>query len=366
MTNRVYLDWNATTPPLEEVVETMARAARESWGNPASVHGTGRAARDLVETAREEVARLVEASPRDVIFTSGGTEANNLALRQAGALVTSQLEHPSVTRVAELLESEGKPVRWLPVPASGRLEPEAIRQALLELPVGAVVAMAAANHETGVVQPLESVTEVVRAAGARLHVDAVQAVGKLPAAVLAGADTLSLAAHKIRGPKGIGALVHRPERAPRPLLVGGSQERGRRPGTVDPVAAAGFRVAAAWARQQVSRRAGLAELRDHLEGQLIGRGALVNGAEVERLAHVSNLSFVGHAGDELVAGLDLLGVAIASGSACSAGTTEPSKIISAMLGIERARGAVRVSLGDTTTRDDVELALAAFVRVLRT
>jgi cysteine desulfurase len=193
----------------------------------------------------------------------------------------------------------------------------------------------------------------------------VQSVGKLPATVLAGADTLSLAAHKIRGPKGIGALVHRPERAPRPLLVGGSQERGRRPGTVDPVAAAGFRVAAAWAAQQVSRRAALAQLRDHLEGQLIGRGALSNGGEVERLAHVSNLTFPGHAGDELVAALDLLGVAIASGSACSAGTTEPSKIISAMHGVERARGAVRVSLGDTTTRDEIELALAAFERVLR-
>lgn len=365
MTNRVYLDWNATTPPLEEVVAVMAQAARESWGNPASVHGTGRAARDLVETAREEVARLVGASARDVIFTSGGTEANNLALRQAPAVVTSQLEHPSVTRVAELLEAEGKPVRWLPVPASGRLEPDAVREALGELPAGAVVAMAAANHETGVVQLLERVTEVVRAAGARLHVDAVQVVGKLPAALLAGADTLSLAAHKIRGPKGIGALVHRPERAPRPLLVGGSQERGRRPGTVDPVAAAGFRVAAAWAAQQVSERAALAVLRDRLEQQLVGRGALANGAEVERLAHVANLSFPGCAGDELVAALDLLGVAVASGSACSAGTTEPSKIISSMLGLERARGAVRVSLGDTTTPHDIDFALAAFERVLR-
>jgi cysteine desulfurase len=225
--------------------------------------------------------------------------------------------------------------------------------------------MAAANHETGVVQPLEAVREVVQATGARLHVDAVQAVGKLPSALLAGADTLSLAAHKIRGPKGIGALVHRPERAPRPLLVGGSQERGRRPGTVDPVAATGFQLAAQWAARQVSRRAQLAELRDHLERQLVGRGALANGAQVERLAHVSNLSFPGRAGDELVAALDLLGVAVASGSACSAGTTEPSKIIHAMLGLERARGAVRVSLGDTTTREDIEHALGAFERVLR-
>lgn len=365
MTPQVYLDWNATTPPLEGVIAAMAEAARHSWGNPASVHGTGRAARDRVETAREEVARLVGVSARDVIFTSGGTEANNLALRSAPALVTSQLEHPSVTRVAELLEGEGKPVRWLPVPASGRLDPDDVRRALVGLPDGAVVAVAPLNHETGVLQPLGAVIEVARAAGARLHVDAVQAVGKLPLDLVAGADTLSVAAHKLRGPKGIGALVHRPERAPRPLLVGGSQERGRRPGTVDPIAAEGFRVAAAWARESLAGRERLAELRDRLEQGLVALGGAVNGGEVERVTHVANLSFPGRAGDELVAALDLLGVAVASGSACSAGTIEPSKIITAMLGVERARGAVRLSLGDTTTLDDVERALAAFERVLR-
>ncbi|MES1184695.1 MAG: cysteine desulfurase family protein [Myxococcales bacterium] len=365
MTTGVYLDWNATTPPLAEVVEVMAETARTAWGNPASVHGSGRAARDVVETAREEIALLVGASARDVIFTSGGTEANNLALHRAPALVTSQLEHPSVTRVAEALEAEGRPVRWLPVPTSGCLAAEAVTEALNELPLGAVVAVAAANHETGVIQPLEAIAAATARAGARLHVDAVQAVGKLPAATLALADTLSLAAHKIRGPKGIGALVHRPERAPKPLLLGGSQERGRRPGTVDPVAAAGFRVAAAWARAAQTQRGPLAELRDRLELELTRRGGLVNGADAPRLSHVSNLSFPGRAGDELVAALDLLGVAVSSGSACSAGTTEASKIISAMLGVQRARAAVRISLGDATTGQDVERALAAFERVLR-
>jgi cysteine desulfurase len=363
--NSVYLDWNATAPPLAAVIDVMAETARRAWGNPASIHASGRAARDVVETAREEIALLVGASARDVIFTSGGTEANNLALHRAPALVTSQLEHPSVTRMAEMLEADGRPVRWLPVPPSGRLAPEAVAEALVGLPAGTLVAIAAANHETGVVQPLEAIAEVVARAGARLHVDAVQAVGKLPSAVLAGADTLSLAAHKIRGPKGIGALVHRPERAPKPLLLGGSQERGRRPGTVDPVAAAGFRVAAAWARSSLAERGRLTELRDRLESELVGRGALVNGGEVPRLGHVSNLSFSGRAGDELVAALDLLGVAISSGSACSAGTTEASKIISAMLGVERARAAVRLSLGEATTGDDVQAALAAFERVLR-
>jgi len=363
--NAVYLDWNATTPPLAAVVDVMAETARSAWGNPASVHGSGRAARDVVETAREEIALLVGANARDVIFTSGGTEANNLALHRAPALVTSQLEHPSVTRVAEALEAEGRPVRWLPVPPSGCLAPEAVAEALVGLPAGTLVALAAANHETGVIQPLEAIAEVAARAGARLHVDAVQAVGKLPLAVLAGADTLSLAAHKIRGPKGIGALVHRPERAPKPLLLGGSQERGRRPGTVDPVAAAGFRVAAAWARSHLAERGRLTELRDRLEAELSRKGALVNGAEAARLSHVANLSFPGRAGDELVAALDLLGVAVSSGSACSAGTTEASKIITAMLGVERARAAVRISLGDATTGHDVELALRAFERVLR-
>jgi cysteine desulfurase len=365
VTSQVYLDWNATTPPLAEVIEVMAETARTAWGNPASVHASGRAARDVVETAREEIALLAGGSARDVIFTSGGTEANNLALHAAPALVTSQLEHPSVTRVAEALEAQGRAVRWLPVPPSGCLTPSAVAEALLGLPAAAVVAVSAANHETGVIQPIAAIAEVTHAAGARLHVDAVQAVGKLPVDELSGADTLSIAAHKLRGPKGIGALVHRPERAPKPLLLGGSQERGRRPGTVDPVAAAGFRVAAAWAREAAAGRARLSRMRDELEAELIAMGALPNGAEAPRLGHVTNLSFVGRAGDELVAALDLLGVAVSSGSACSAGTTEPSKIISAMLGVERARSAVRVSLGDTTTGLDIAFALDAFARALR-
>ena len=367
MTAQVYLDWNATTPPLAEVVRAMADAAKHAWGNPSSVHGVGRAARDLVETSREAVAALVGSEPRDVVLTSGGTEANNLALHRAPALVTSRLEHPSVTRVAEALEAAGRPVCWLPVPANGRLEAAAVAEALAQLPSpnGAVVAVAAANHETGVIQPLGEIAALTHAAGARLHVDAVQAAGKLRVEALLGADTLTLAAHKIRGPKGIGALVHRPERAPTPLLVGGSQERGRRPGTVDPVAAAGFWVAAEWARDGLGKRAELTALRDRLESQLVAAGALVNGDTAARLGHVSNLSFPGRAGDELVAALDLLGVAVSSGSACSAGTTEPSQIIAGMLGHERAKSAVRISLGDATTGRDIDLALEAFARVLR-
>jgi cysteine desulfurase len=361
----VYLDWNATSPPLPEVIRAMAETAERAWANPASVHGSGRAARDVIESAREEIARLVDRSPRDVIFTSGGTEANNLALHAAKALVTSALEHPSITQLAAALEASGRCVRWLPVPERGRLEPSAVAEALVGLGPDALVAVAAANHETGVIQPIAEIAEVAHAAGARLHVDAVQVVGKLAATELGEADTLSIAAHKLRGPKGIGALVHRPERAPKPLLLGGSQERGRRPGTVDPVSASGFRVAAAWARQAIGGRAAITQLRDRLEGELVRAGARVNGGGAPRLGHVSNVSFAGRAGDELVAALDLLGVAVSSGSACSAGTTEPSRVISAMLGPERARGAVRLSLGDLTTAGEIERALEAFGRVLR-
>jgi len=272
VTRQVYLDWNATTPPLPEVIEVMAEVARTAWGNPASVHGSGRAARDVVETAREQIALLVGGNARDVIFTSGGTEANNLALHRAPALVTSQLEHPSVTRVAEALEAEGRQVRWLAVPPSGCLSADGVAEALVGLPAAAVVAVAAANHETGVIQPLAEIAQVAHAAGARLHVDAVQAVGKLPVEALAGADTLSVAAHKLRGPKGIGALVHRPERAPKPLLLGGGQERGRRPGTVDSAAAAGFGVAALWAQKAEADHGRLADMRDQLEAALVRLG----------------------------------------------------------------------------------------------
>lgn len=363
MERSVYLDWNATTPPHPDVLAAMAAAERTAWANPASVHSAGRAARALVEECREAVAALLELHPRDVVLTSGGTEANNLALRGAGALVTSRIEHPSVVRVAEALAEAGKPVEWLPVRENGRIEPEAVERALDRLPRGAWVALMAANHETGVVQPIAEVLAVVRRAGAHLHVDAVQAVGKLEPDAYRGADSVALAAHKIRGPKGIGALAWREGRTPKPLLLGGAQERGLRPGTVSAVAAAGFAAALAWARQAPARWAGLAALRDRLEAALSGR-ARVNGAGAPRLPHVSNLSFDGFRGDELVAALDLLGVQVSSGSACSAGTQEPSPVITAMLGRERAESAVRVSLGEETSPDDVAFAITALFRAL--
>ncbi|MEO7032815.1 MAG: cysteine desulfurase family protein [Polyangiaceae bacterium] len=359
----LYLDWNATTPPHPEVLAAMARAAEQAWGNPASTHRVGRQARALVEDTREKLAEICAVHPRDVLFTSGGTEANNLALSGVVGLALSRLEHPSVTRVAEQLEARAIPVEWVPVPPSGRLEAGAYRSALERLPRGSVAALMAANHETGVLQPLEEVALAAHELGATVHVDAVQALGKLPAETWRFADSLAVAAHKIRGPKGLGALAFRGARAPKPVLVGGSQERGLRPGTVDPVAAAGFLVALQRAETGAQRYAPLAGLRDDFEQAFAGV-AQVNGQGVPRLPHVSNLSFEGVSSDELVAALDLLGVCVSSGSACSAGTTEPSLVIRAMVGRERARAAVRVSLGETTTIVQIQAAKAAFRRAL--
>ena len=359
----IYLDWNATTPPHADVLSAMARASQQAWGNPASTHRLGRRARALVEDTREKLADLCAVSPRDVLFTSGGTEANNLALSRAPGLALSRLEHPSVTRVAEEKSAGGIPVEWVEVTATGCVEPEAYRTALQRLPRGSVVALMAANHETGVLQPLEQVAILAHELGATLHVDAVQALGKLPAEQWRFADSLALAAHKIRGPKGIGALAFRGANAPRPVLVGGSQERGLRPGTVDPIAAAGFLAALEHASDGPRRYLELAPLRDDFEAAFRGV-ALINGAGASRLPHVSNLSVTGNSGDEIVAALDLLGVCISSGSACSAGTTEASPVITAMLGRERAKAAIRISLGETTTFDDIRAAKVALWRVL--
>jgi cysteine desulfurase len=375
----IYLDWNATTPPHPDVIAAMLQAMRETWANPASVHGPGRRARACLDDAREAIGRLMGRHPRDVTLTAGGTEANNLALTSAfateprGVLVVGRTEHPSIVRTAEALAERGVAVRWVAPEPSGVLPvegyAEALRQAV-DVPGPRLVALGVVNSETGVLQPVGEVAELGRSHGAWLHVDAVQAAGRLPPASWHGADTLAVAAHKLRGPKGVGALVTKPGVRLSPILRGGSQERGLRPGTVDPAACAGFAVAAERAQSGPERYARLAELRDELEAGLLRLGALVgceplrNGS-ADRAPSVSNLSWPGWSGAELCAALDLEGVAVSSGSACSAGTAEPSPVVAAMLGIERARSAVRVSLGEDTTREEIAAALARWERVLR-
>ncbi len=368
--NAIYLDWNATAPPLPAVVEAMAGAALESWGNPSSVHSFGRGARARVERAREAVARLARCDPRDVILTSGGTEANNLALRSAfaherGVLVTSRLEHPSVTRVAEALEREGRArVRWLRVNRDGTVDLSDLEHALAEGDVR-LVAVQAVNAETGVIQPAGEVLAMARKLGVRVHVDTVQAFGRTEA-TWHEADTRSLAAHKMRGPKSIGALAVRQGVRIEPVLLGGSQERGLRPGTVDPAAAAGLEVAATHALTSAARWLALAPLRDALEAGLLDlETARVNGAAAERAPHVTSVAFPRWSSAELVAALDLEGLAVSGGSACSAGTAEPSSVLSAMGDDQAATCSIRFSLGEETSSEDVGLALAAAARVFR-
>ena len=368
----------------------MRAAGERGWGNPSSIHARGREARGFVEDAREAVGALTGRDPRDVTFTGGGTEANNLAIRSAfeaeegsggsgasgasgasqGAppiLVTSRLEHPSVAKVAEALEREGKAcVVWVSVCEDGRLDLDAFARAL-ESPEVRLVAVQAVNGETGVVQPLAEVLAIVgrHPKNPRVHVDAIQAWGKIAdLAVLGQADTVSVAAHKFRGPKSIGALVARPGVRVRPVLVGGSQERGLRPGTVDPIGAAGLAVAARHALGSPARYAPLAALRDRLEAGVVALGAVRVGTG-PRVPHVANISFPGWIGAELVAALDLEGLCVSSGSACSAGTVEPSVVVSAMLGPKVATSCVRFSMGEDTTPADVDDALAAVTRVLR-
>jgi cysteine desulfurase len=373
-----YLDWNATTPPHPEVLEAMRAVAAAAWANPASVHGPGRRAREQVEEAREAIARLVRFHPRDVLLTSGGTEANNIALRSAtatggGSIVVSRIEHPSITRTAEDLERTGVAVLWAEPDASGVVTEQAIEDALGRAAGRGdvrLVALQAVNHETGVIQPVAGVGLLARRFGASLHVDAVQAVGRLDPSAWEGADSVAVAAHKIRGPKGIGALVTRPGLRLAPLLLGGAQERGLRPGTQDPVACAGFAVAARRAMTSVIAYRALEALRDRLEAELVAMTARLGmvpprrNGEAPRAPHVSNLSWSGWRGEELCAALDLEGVAVSSGSACSAGTADPSPVLQAMLGDERARSAVRISLGEETTLEQVRTAIACFERVL--
>jgi cysteine desulfurase len=376
---RVYLDWNSTTPPLETVLDAMRDVGGRTWGNPSSIHGDGRAARAVVEDARAAVAGLCAADARDVVLTSGGTEANNIAVRSAFGgddrpwILTSRLEHPSVARVAEALEHEGRArVHWLAVLPSGVVDLAELERALAETrargePI-ALVTVQAVNHETGVIQPVREVATLAHAAGARVHVDAVQAWGRVDTSALALADSASLAAHKLRGPKGVGALVARAGLRLMPVLLGGAQEKGLRPGTVDPVLAAGLGVAAKYARDGSMRYARIGPRRDVLERALLamqpGAGAArAVGDPLSRAPHVSMLVWPGWSGAELVAALDLEGVSVSSGAACSAGTVEPSPILAAMLGDRDAASGIRASLGELTTDDDVARAIDAFRRV---
>jgi cysteine desulfurase len=342
---RSYLDHNATSP-LKPAVKAAAMAAMELSGNPSSVHGEGRAARKIVDDARESLGFMLGCLPQMIIFTSSGTEANNTAIRGAGAerILVSAIEHPCVLEAAK---ASGKPLEIIPVDSNGVIDLAAFEAMLVRHP-NTLVSIMLANNETGVVQPMDVIAAMVRGAGALLHVDAVQAFGKMQVNFgLLGCDMMTVAAHKVGGPKGVGALIVRDGLAVTPLLYGGGQELRRRAGTENIVGIAGF---GALAADDIMI---IAHLRDQLESSL--DDIVVFGKAAPRLSNTTCFAAPGVSAETLLMNLDLAGIAVSSGSACSSGKVTPSHVLAAMgVAPNLARSAIRVSLGWSTTADDIE------------
>jgi len=375
MASRVYLDWNATTPLRPEAKAAMA-AAWELAGNPSSVHAEGRQARRLIEDARAAVAGAVGAAARNVVFTSGGTEANALALSPglrggSGAplqrLLVSAVEHPSVI-VGGRFAPEA--ISRIAVTRSGIVDLSDLRARLASGPP-ALVSIMAANNETGALQPIREAAQIVHQAGGLLHVDGIQALGKIPLDIKGiGADLLSVSGHKIGGPKGVGALViAEGASAVEPLLRGGGQERGHRAGTENVAGIAGFGAAVKVALAAMEAdRPRLEALRGRLEAGLRETpSAVIVAEDAPRLPNTTLFTVPGLRAETAVIGFDLEGVAVSSGSACSSGKVQPSHVLEAMgFGPNLAQGAVRLSLGWSTAETDIDSALQAWRKLVRT
>lgn len=362
----IYMDANATTPVLPEVVSAMQPYWLDRFGNASAVHSFGRRARGAVEGAREQLTRLIGGKASEIIFTSGGTESDNLALfglvQPGEHLVVSAVEHDAVLHAADALEARGVSVTRVGCDAEGVVQPEAVAEVLTAKTK--LVSIMLANNETGVLQPVAAIAEVVHRAGAWLHTDAVQACGKMPLDVQTlGCDLLSVSGHKMYAPQGVGALWLRSGVPLKPLLHGGSHERRRRAGTENVPGIVALGEAAKLAKEwlQTDGPSELRALRDRLEAALLKTvpGVHINGGSVGRLANTSSVRFDGVIAEELVIALDLQGLAISGGSACQSGAIEPSHVLRAM-GMEaaEARSSVRLSLSRMTTADDVEAAVA--------
>lgn len=363
--NVIDLDANATTRPLPEVAECVARYSRESWGNPGSRHALGRQARRVLETSRETIAAIVGAEPEEVLFTSGGTEANNLAVfglprGNRGAIAVSPGEHPSVNEASVVMQQRGWNVHRFPVDRDGIIPTETAQQAPWDdIRLAAVLL---AHNETGVIQDVAPISDLCRKHGVPFHLDGVQAVGKIPISFSQlGATSLSFGAHKFHGPRGVGGLLLRRGTKLTPGLVGGHQEQGRRAGTEPVALIAGMALAMElWNRDQTSRTAMLLSLRDRLQYQLLQRYpfAVVHGADVARLPNTLNIAFPGIDGETLLVALDLAGVCASLGSACASGSTEPSPILVAM-GCDPAvyRSSLRLTVSVMNTLEEIDIAV---------
>jgi cysteine desulfurase len=374
-----YFDHNATTPVSPEVLETAVACLGQVYGNASSIHHFGQAAKQKLEAARRQVASLAGCQPREIVFTSGGTESDNLAIlgvvRNAPGtsrhVITTAIEHPAVLNTCAQLEREGVAVTYVPVGAEGIVDPDDIRRALR--PDTVLVSVMHANNELGTMQPVAEIAAIAREAGVYMHADGVQALGKIPVDVSAlGVDLYSMSGHKIYAPKGIGALYVRRGTRLDAIAFGGHHERERRPGTENVPGAAAFGCAAEIAGADLAEEAQrVAGLRDRLESAILDRvpHTGVNGHRAARTPNTTNIYFDYLEGEALVIALDLRGFAVSSGAACSSGAVEPSHVLMAIgLGADRARASIRFSLGRENTVEQVDAlveAVAASVAHLR-
>jgi cysteine desulfurase len=366
MMRRIYLDNNATTPVLAEVLEAMRPYFGEHFGNASSIHHHGQETRAAVERARDSVALLLGCRPAEVVFTSGGTEGDNLAIAGLTSvgdhIITSSIEHHAVLHACKHLEDTGCDVTYLPVDARGLVDPDDVRRALQ--PDTKLISIMTANNETGVLQPVEEIGKIAAEADVYFHTDAVQAAGKVPIDVKRiGCDALSVSGHKMHAPQGVGALYVRRGTHLQPLFYGGRHERSRRAGTENVPGIVALGKAAELATQGLDRGDDkrMSVLRDRLQQGILAQveEVGVNGAGAPRVANTSNIYFDHIEGEAMVISLDLKGLAVSTGAACSSGAIEPSHVLMAMgLRADRARASIRFSLGKQSTVEDIDFALA--------
>lgn len=374
---RVYLDHNATTPVHPEVLEAMLQYYKDDFGNPSSVHLFGRSIKAKVNEAREVVARAINADPAEIYFTSGGTESDNLAIKgyawahakTGGRVITSAIEHPAVLEVVKYLSKNGFHATYVPVDAQAMVDPEAVRQAMT--PDTLLVSIMYANNEVGTIQPIKEITQTVKERGAAMHTDGVQAFGKIPVDVKdLGVDMMSLSGHKMNGPKGVGALYVRKGVKLHALSHGGHHERSLRAGTENVAGIIGFAKAVELRMKTMDEEmARLRALRDELQRRVLEAIPYthLNGHPDKRTPNTVNISFECVEGEALLINLDMAGIAISTGSACSSGSLDPSHVLMAM-GIphEVIHGSLRFSFGMGNTKDDVDYVMAHLPRIIDT
>jgi cysteine desulfurase len=365
---KIYMDYNATTPVRPEVLDAILPFYREEFGNPSSVHWAGRAVSGAVEKAREQVAKLINCSPAEVVFTSCGSEGDNMALKGTVAalqdkgnhIITTAVEHPAVLETCQYLEKNGCDLTFLPVDGDGMIDLKQLEDAITEKTI--LISAMWGNNETGTLFPVEEIGRIARKRKVRFHTDAVQAVGKIPVDVQkAGVDLLVLSGHKIGAPKGVGAIYIRRGTRMTPLIHGGHQERNRRAGTHNVAGIVGLGLACELAGQNLEENAErMARLRDKLEQGILDQipDVKVNGHRTQRLPNTLNVSFAYIEGESLLLNFDMKGVAASSGSACTSGSLEPSHVMGAMgVDVALAHSSTRFSLGPDSKEEDVDYIL---------